>query len=326
MRLFVLVPLALAALPVLAAAQRPGETLTTRLVPPARVGAFRLAAQGQLEGRVGGQLQYRTPDGAEITANLHPLPPLSSCAAACDSVTVDLAATALAASPARLAHGADIDSVAVERNEVVGAPYAGGVAYGRRLVVGWLSEGARMRVDLSLFALGSYVAEVRSTFRPGPERDSLAVRFGREFVEALGRSAGEATACASGPADPEVIRVTESSRLGIDSLRRRVEPVLAGFGFRLDPAVKDPDAWRSAPLEGWPTGVDYGPWARQASPGFVVGVRLEESAGTARITVTAEARCAPVSPGEDARSLELALELMTARAVLAQVEGKRAPR
>ncbi|MDP9349585.1 MAG: hypothetical protein M3P24_10690 [Gemmatimonadota bacterium] len=317
-----------AALPTLAAAQDPeySRAITARLVAPSRVGPFRLEAQGQLQGRTGGQLQYRSPEGAEIVANIHPVPVVSSCEGSCDSVTVDIAANALAASPVQLVSGAAADSVRVERDEVVEAPYAGRAAYGRRLVVGWRSGGARARTDLSLYALGAYVVEVRGTFTPGPKLDSLPVRFGREFVQALGRSTGAAAACASGPADPEVIKVTDTSRLGIDELRRRVEPVLARLGLQLDPKVKERDVWQSVPLEGWPSGIDYGPWGREASPGFVVGVRLEESAGAARITVSSQARCAPVSPHDEARSLELALELMTARAVLADLEGKGAPR
>ena len=327
MRILFLVLLALLALPGLAAAQTPApQTVSTRLNPPSRVGAFRLTAHRQREGTAGGFLQYRSPDSLEIVATIHPLPAMPDCERACDSAAVSIVATVVAASPQRLADGADVDSVKVEQDEAVSVPVAGAVAHGHHLAVSWRAQGKRQRAALSLYGLGSFLVEVRSTFTPGRATDSLAARFAREFVSALAQPAAEAQACATGPAEPEDLKVEVQPRAGAAELRQRMPAILAGLGFQVDPAVRESDVWQTLPVQGWPSGIDYGPWARRASPGFVVAVRLQEAAGAARVTVSARALCAPEAPQGEARALETSLELLTAREVAGKLDPRSAPR
>ena len=310
------------ALPALAVAQDP-QTVSTRLNPPPRVGEFRLAQHGPLQGGSGGQLQYRTPAGASVIANLHPVPVIADCARACDSVVVDMVAATLLANPAQLAGGALADSVKVEHDVAVLAPYAREAAYGRHLAVSWPDGGKRRRTELLLYGLGAYLVEVRASSAPGQKADSVPVRFAREFIRLLGEPSAQAQACPAGPADSENIKVGVKTTLSAGELRARIAAVLAGLGVELDPGVKERDVWRSKPHRAWPTGIDYGPWARLASPGFVIGVQLQEKDGAAHATVSAQALCAPEAPDGEARTLELSLELLTAKAVAAKIEDRR---
>lgn len=321
MRILPLSLLAVLALPALAPAQD-ARSVSTRLTPPPRVGDFRFVEQRGLQAGSGGQLQYRSPAGVGIIANIHPVPEIEDCSRACDSVVVDLVVSTLVATPSRVDGGGEPDSVKVERDSVVQATFAGTPAYGRHLAVSWPAEGKRRRTDVLLYGLGSYLVEVRASSAARPGADSVPARFAREFVRLLGEPAAQAQACPRGGADAEDIKVSAKSERDLDELRARVAPLMARLGMELDPAVKEPDRWRSRPHAGWPAGIDYGPWARQASPGFVVGVQLEEKGGWPHYTVSARAVCTPEAADGDTRTLELSLELQTAKAVAGLLEGK----
>ncbi len=184
------------------------------------------------------------------------------------------------------------------------------------------ARGRPVRSYLLVYGVGSYMARVRATFPPGVRQDGLTRAFAEGFVRAILQRAGAAQQCARGAADTEDIRSSVDSRLAADELRARVPAALAGLGFARDPAAKERDAWRTLPVEGWPAGIDYGAWAREASPSFVVGVTLEERPGAApRLTVSARAVSVPVSATEDPR--ELGLELRTVGEVLGKIEPPR---
>ncbi|HEV2146062.1 MAG TPA: hypothetical protein VGR37_01455 [Longimicrobiaceae bacterium] len=298
------------------------HTISTRLTPPERVGTFRLASIKQLEGGAGGHLRYRSAEGVELDALLQPLPDDPECDRACDSVAVDREADAFPERIPALVEQGVFDSLAVERDDTLRVEHAGAVAHGRHLRLAGPVKGRPTRLHVLLYGIGSYMVRVGAAHPPSTKSDSLVAEFAREFVRSTMQPAGEAAACASGPADPDATRITATSMLPLVGVRGRVAAVLAGLGFTLDPAAREPDTWRSAPAEGWPAGIDYTPWSREAGPGFVVEVRLAERDGGTAITVAAQALCAPKWGSEDPRALELSLELGTAAAVLARLDPR----
>lgn len=319
-RTFAIALLALLLLPRVSAAQEDSPALSTRLTAPARVGDFRLVSSRQLEGGAGGQLHYRIPAGMEVDAFVAPLPVIPSCRRACDSVAVDAEADSFAVL-------GEIDSLRVERDTAFTLDLPGGPpVHGRHLRLLGSVGGKPVRSHLLLYGTGSYLVRVRATFAPSAKRDSLTELFGREFIRAATRPAGGASACTGGTADQEAMRLTADSRSGIAEVRRKAEALLAGLGFTLDPKASRADSLWTVPLQGWPAGIDYGAWARERSPGFVVGVLLAERPGGTRITVSAQAVCQARFGTEDPKSLELALELRTAGQVLGKLEpGPRRP-
>lgn len=308
--------------PALAHAQE-GRSLSTRLTPPERVGAFRLTSIRQMEGGAGGHMHYRSPAGVELDAFLYPLPDTPGCESACDSVAAAAEVAAFPATLPALVVAGELDSLVVVADEPVRVEERGAVAHGRHLALRGSARGRPVRSHLVVYGVGSYLARVRATFPPGAGRDSLAAAFAEGFVRAILRPAGATEACPSGPADLEEIRRGVDSRLSAAELRARVPAVLAQLGFAPDPSVGERDAWRTLPLAGWPAGIDYGAWAREASPGFVVGVTVEERPAAPRLTVWARAVCVPGSGTEDPRALELALELRTTGQVLGKIEPPR---
>ncbi|HEU0077629.1 MAG TPA: hypothetical protein VFQ76_08280 [Longimicrobiaceae bacterium] len=318
----ILIP-ALLLLPALSHAQG-ARTLSTRLTPPERVGGFRLASIKQMEGRAGGQMRYRSAEGLELDAFLYPLPDAPDCERDCDAAAAAAEVDAFRAMIPGLVQGGEFDSLVVMTDEQVRVEQGGAAATGRHLRMRGAARGRPVRSHLLVYGVGSYLARVRATFPPGVKQDSLARAFAEGFVRAILQPAGATQQCALGPADTEDIRSSVDSRLSAAELRAKVPAALAALGFTLDPAAGERDAWRTLPVEGWPAGIDYGAWAREASPGFVVGVTLEERAGAApRLTVSARAVCVPASATEDPRALELGLELRTAGEVLGKIEPPR---
>jgi hypothetical protein len=322
MRIFRILLAASLLLPALSHAQG-GRTLSTRLTPPERVGGFRLTSIQRMEGGAGGHMRYRSPAGLELDAFLYPLPDAPDCELACDSVAAAAEVEAYAAGIPELVRAGEFDSLAVAGHDTVRVAQGGMVAHGRHLRMRGSARGRAVRPHLLVYGIGSYLVRVRATPPPGVKNDSLVAGFAEGFVRAILQPAGATEACAAGPADPEDIRRTVDSRLTAAELRAKVPATLAALGFTLDPAFRERDAWRTLPTAGWPAGIDYGAWAREASPGFVVGVTVEERADTARLTVSARAVCVPVSATEDPRALELGLELRTAGEVLGKIEPPR---
>lgn len=299
--------------------------LSTRLTPPERVAGFRLTSIRQMEGGAGGHMRYRIADaGLELDAFLYPLPDLPDCERACDSVAVAAETDAFPGTIPALVAGGEFDSLAVDGDEPVRVEQPGVSAHGRHLRLAGAAGGKPVRSHLLVYGIGSYLVKVRATFPPGARRDSLTALFAREFVRSTLQPVAGSEACATGPADPEDIRLTRDARAPAAELRARVAPVLAGLGLTPDPSVTERDTWRTLPLRGWPAGIDYGAWARDPSPGFLVGVVLEERAGAARVTVSARALCAPTSATEDPRALEPALELRTVSEVLRALDPRPA--
>lgn len=314
--------LVLLLLPGAADAQGSRSSLTTRFTAPGRVAGLRLATTTPLPG--GAQLRYTLGDELRVDAALLPLPAGAGCARACDSVAVDAGTAAFARGLPGFTGDGLADSLAVERDDAVRLAHPGGTAYGRHLRMAGARSGKPVHSHHLLYGLGGYLVRVRATFPPGERRDSLVEQFAREFVEALTRPAEGARACPGGPADPENVRLAVDSRAGIAEVRARVEPGLRALGFAVAPERSGADSVVTAPVEGWPSGIDYGAWARERSPGFVVGVRLEERGAGTRILVSAEALCAPAPGAEDPKAQELALELETAKQVLGRVDPTRA--
>lgn len=317
--------LALLLVPGISAAQG-SRTLSTRLTAPARVGDFRLVSSRQMEGGAGGQLHYRTPTGLEVDAFVVPLPETPGCFHACDSVAVDTEADGFGLQIPDLVQRGEFDSVAVERDTSLVIDSPAGAVYGRHLWLGGRSGGKPVRSHLMLYGIGSYLIRVRAVFAPSRKSDSLVVLFGRDFVRAARQPVAGARACPDGTADQQGMRLGVDSRSPLAEVRRRVEPTLAALGFTVDPKASRADSTWTAPVEGWPAGIDYGPWARERSPGFVVGVLLAERPGGTRITVSAQAICAARFAQEDPKSLELALEMHTATEVLHKLEPPRPKR
>lgn len=304
-----------------------GRTLSTRLTPPERVGGFRLASIRQMEGRAGGQMRYRSAEGLELDAFLYPLPDLPGCEQDCAAAAADAEVRDFRAALPALAGAGEFDSLAVMTDEQVRVEQGGAAAVGRHLRMRGAARGRPVRSHLLVYGVGSYLARVRATFPPGARQDSLARAFAEGFVRAVLQPAAATDACALGAADAEDIRSSVDSRLGAAELRARVPAALAALGFAPDTTVRERDAWRTLPAPGWPAGIDYGAWAREAGPGFVVGVTVEERAGAApRLTVSARAVCVPASATEDPRALELGLELRTAGEVLGKIEPPRRTR
>jgi hypothetical protein len=309
-------------LPALSHAQG-ARTLSTRLTPPERVGAFRLASIRQMEGGAGGHMRYRSAAGPELEAFLYPLPDASDCERACDSVAAAAEVDAYAAGIPALVRAGEFDSLAVAGDDTVRVVQGGTTAHGRHLRMRGAARGRPVSRHLLVYGIGSYLVRVRATLPPGAKGDSAAAAFAEGFVRAILQPAGAAGACAAGPADPADVRRSVDSRLSAAELRARVPATLAALGFAPDPAAGERDSWRTLPTDGWPAGIDYGVWAREASPGFVVGVTVAERGDTVRLTVSARAVCVPVSATEDPRALELGLELRTAGEVLARIEPPR---
>ncbi|HEX2187983.1 MAG TPA: hypothetical protein VHG51_03745 [Longimicrobiaceae bacterium] len=312
-------PLLLAVVLVLpgAAAAQGSRSLSTRLTAPGRVAGFRLESSAPIPG--GARLRYTLGDSLQVDASLLPLPTGSTCRRACDSVAVDAETEAFARGLPGLP-----DSMRVERDDTLRLAHPGGTVHGRHLALRGSRAGRPVRSHHLLYGLGGSLVRVRATFPPGERRDSLVARFAGELVAALARPAEGARACAAGPADPEHVRLAVDSRDPLAEVRARAAPALGALGFTLAPGRVGADSLATEPVEGWPAGIDYGAWARERSPGFVVGVRLEERGARTRITVTAEALCAPAAGAEDPRAQELALELHTANRVLAKLEPHRA--
>jgi hypothetical protein len=310
-------------LPALSHAQGEGRTLSTRLTPPERVGGFRLTSIKQMEGGAGGQMRYRSPAGLELDAFLYPLPDAPDCELACDSVAAAAEVDAFAAGIPALVRAGEFDSLAVAGDDPVRVAQGGAVAHGRHLRMRGSARGRAVRPHLLVYGIGSYLVRVRATLPPGARNDSLVTGFAEGFVRAILQPAGATGSCPAGPADPEDIRRSVDSRLTAAELRAKVPATLVALGFTLDPGAKERDVWRTLPTEGWPAGIDYGAWAREASPGFVVGVTVAERADTVRLTVSARAVCVPVSATEEPRALELGLELRTAGEVLGKIEPPR---
>lgn len=310
----VLVPLLLL-LPALSHAQG-ARTVSTRFTPPDRIAGFRVTSVTQMEGGAGGHLLYRSADGLELDTYLYPLPEDPDCLTGCDAVAADREADTFPSLIPAMVERGYFDSLAVERDEPVRVEHAGMSAHGRHLWLAGSAAGRPVRFHLLVFGVGTSMMKVRATFPPSARRDGLVSTFASEFVRTMLQPAAGARDCANGPADPESIRLNLDSGSAIGALRGRAGSMLTGLGFELAPAADEKDVWRTLPTEGWPVGIDYGPWAGEASPGFVVEVRLEDRAGSARVTVGAQALCSPRYLDEDPRSLELALEHLTASAVL----------
>jgi hypothetical protein len=298
------------------------RTLSTRLTPPERLAGFRLTEIKQLEGGAGGQMRYRSAEGVELDAFLYPLPDAPDCERACDSVAVNAEIDAFPGMIPTLVERGTFDSLAVQRDDTVRVEEGAAAAHGRHLTLAGSAAGRPIRFHVLLFGIGNYLVKFGAAYPPNAKSDSLVARFAGEFVRATMQPAAETLACAEGPADPEVMRVTATSMLPPVGVRTRVAAVLAGLGFTLESAGKEPDTWRTAPAEGWPAGIDYGPWASGTGPGFVVEVRLAERAGGTLITVASQAVCAPKWGDEDPRGLEITLELTTSAAVIEKVDPR----
>ncbi|MBV9774127.1 MAG: hypothetical protein JO040_09275 [Gemmatimonadetes bacterium] len=323
MRTFGLILFALLLHPVVVAAQD-SRAVSTHLTLPSRVGDFRLVSSRQMEGGGGGQLHYRSAAGMEVDAFVSPVPVIPDCLHACDSVAVDVEADSFPALIPAMVRRGEFDSLTVERDAaiVMGSP-TGALIHGRHLWLTGAAGGKPVRSHLLLYGTGSYLIRVRSTFAPSAKRDSLTTAFGQDFVVAASQPSSGARTCPNGAADQQAMRVSVDSRSPIAELRARVEPALAGLGLTPDPKASRPDSTMTLPVAGWPSGIDYGPWAREAGPGFVVGVLLQERAGGTRVTVSAQAICSPRFGQEDPKSLEIALEMATAGEVLRKLEPPR---